>query len=280
MENITRTVYGNDLQTMADLKLPFKLIPNTTLNEKLNIQSGVAPAANEMPSMQFAAIGIGGHKYKTGADSIGYSEPVQHVTTDAGLYKQLPFVLRLIDSDLSAGQRANYGLRRQETHDGDAYYAYYLKRLPNTGVETTMEYRVNNNGVETISTFIPNASNLSPTPPDLSSGVNVLEGKYVAVTAKVKFTMTEEEVAEFLNVAQILFGTESLAIISEIALVSGVNKIVSVSSGASQVNFNEVIAAQINTFFNTMQELKYSNTGIELVLNLGATEPMLSLTTL
>ncbi|MFO5890678.1 hypothetical protein ACLBSJ_33215, partial [Klebsiella pneumoniae] len=35
---VTRTAYGSYLQTSQYLGIPFKLIPNTTLNEKFSIQ--------------------------------------------------------------------------------------------------------------------------------------------------------------------------------------------------------------------------------------------------
>ena len=68
METYRRTVYGAALQTAQVLGLPVDIPANTTLNEKLSIQSSAALGANEVPRMQYISIGIGGHRGATGAE--------------------------------------------------------------------------------------------------------------------------------------------------------------------------------------------------------------------
>lgn len=278
MEAITRTVYGSYLQTCELLGLPFRVFQNTTLNEKFNIQAGVAPGASELPVMNYFSVGNGGHRYITGPSGISVPEPVQHRATDAALYNHLPLVLRATDNDLSAAQRANYALRRQETHNGKSYFAYYLKRFNTDNVEASMEYRVVNNGVTVVSPFVPDNSNLNPTPPDLSNtGVNVVSGDYIASNAKFNLSLLEDDVAELLHVAEVIYDDEAFAIISEIALCTGVDKIVSVPSSTGNINFNEAIAVQVATFCNTHSALKFLNTGLSLNLSCGSTESILNI---
>ncbi len=64
----TRTIYGVYLQTVKTVGIPFEMIPNTTLNEKLNIQAGVKPTANETPFMRYLALGNLGHTTITAED--------------------------------------------------------------------------------------------------------------------------------------------------------------------------------------------------------------------
>ena len=47
MKIITRTIYGSQLQTSKLMGIPHVFAPNTTLNEKFDIQSGVYPAAEQ-----------------------------------------------------------------------------------------------------------------------------------------------------------------------------------------------------------------------------------------
>lgn len=278
MDNIVRTVYSSYLQTCGLLKLPFELKANTTLNEKFNIQSGVAPTVEQIPTLGYFAIGNGGHKYVTGAGGISVPEPVQHRATDAALFNHLPFVLREPELDLSPAQRTNYALRKQVTYNGKSYWAYYLKRFTRDNVKASMEYRVVNNGVTVTSPFVPNSSNLNPTPPDLnSSGVNVVTGDYVASTAKFELNLAEEDVAELLHVAQVMYDDDAYAIISEIGLCTGVDKVVSASGVSGNFNFTEVIAAQIATFVSIHSAVKFSSNGIQILLDVGASESLFNL---
>ena len=279
MDNIVRTVYSSYLQTCGLLKLPFELKANTTLNEKFNVQAGVGPTPDQVPTLGYFGIGNGGHKYVTGAGGISVPEPVQHRATDAALFNHLPFVLREPELDLSPAQRSNYGLRKQVTFNGKAYWAYYLKRFTRDNVKAMMEYRVVNNGVTVTSPFVPNSSNLNPTPPDLnSSGVNVVSGDYVASTAKFELNLTEEDIAELLHVAKVMYDDDAYAIISEIALCTGVDKVVSAPGVTGNFNFTEVIAAQVATFVSIHSAVKFSSNGIQILLDVGASEPLMNLT--
>lgn len=277
MDNIVRSVYGAHLQTCLLLGAKLLLPASSTLNEKLGIQPDTLIPQDIYPHMRYAVIGNGGHKMIMGSNQISKPEPVQHRATDASLFNQLPFVLREINNDLSIGERAGYGLRRLEDHDGVPYIAYYLKRLDYQNVAAQLDYKTVNNGVTVTTPFVPNNSNLNPVPPDLtSSGVNVTTGDYISATAKVPFKLTESEVVEILNVSKILYGDDGYAIISEIGLCSGVDKVVSVASGTSgsNINFNEVIGTQIVSFINGFFSMKFSNSGIDVLFDCGNTEAL------
>lgn len=280
MELICRTIYGSYIQTCALLGKPVILAPNSTLNEKLGIQSNVAFSADQLPTMRYAAIGNGGHKMVMGSNGISRPEPIQHRSTDAALYNQLPFVLRLPSNDLTASQREKYGHRRLEMHDGTQYVAYYLKRLNYDDVSTQMTYQSVVDGVTTSSPFVPNNSNLNPTPPDLAStGVNVTTGDYVSAVSNIPFTLNVDEVNEIINVANIIYGDVGYAIISEIALCAGVEKVVSaVGVGGTTFNYSEVIGTQVVSFVNSFFAMNFSNNGLNVMFGVGATEPLNLLT--
>jgi hypothetical protein len=280
MQNVTPTAYGNLVQTCQLLGLPLTVASSSTLNEKLGIQSGVAIPAGSMPSMRYIAIGNGGHKFITAANGRTKSEEVSHQPTDASLFNFLPFVLRTLDNDIPAATRTMYALRRIETHNSVQYIAYYLKRMDFSGVVPQMEYKTVTNNVTSTTPFVPNISNLNPTPAVLSNtGVNVTTGDYVAATAKIPFLLSTAEVAEILNVASIIEGDEGFAIISEIALCTGVDKVVTASAGnLGSFNFSEAVGVQVTTFINSYYPLKSANGGINVLLDVGATRPLLTLT--
>lgn len=279
MDGITRTIYGSLLQTVKLLGLPFSKKTNSTLNEKFGIQADAVPSISDMPNVQYYVIGNGGHRMSVGTDGIAKPEPIQHRATDAALFHHLPFVLREPQNDLAAADRANYGLRREETWNGLRYIAYYLKRIPLSTVVADMEYKSVQDGNTITSPFAPDSSNLNPTPPALSpSGVNVVTGDYTTATAKVSLALTAADVTELLNVAKVIYDDEDYAIISEIGLVSGVDKVITTTGvGAATISFNEVICAQVVSHINTFFPLRFSSNGTEILLDVGSTEPMYSL---
>jgi hypothetical protein len=279
MEYFTRTIYSNYLQTCLLLKRQFNILAHSTLNEKFGIQADTGVSADQIPSLGYYAIGNGGHTYSIGADNIPLPEALQHVGTDAALFNHLPFVLREINNDLTPGERAKYGLRRTEIHDGLHYYAYYLKRLDLSDTLVAVEYITNSPGGPVVSTFVPSSANLNPVPVRLSpTDVNIVSGDLTSVSAKLTIPLEKADIDELLAVARIIYKNEAFAIISEVCLCSGIDKVVqSASGGNSTINFNEVIAVQALAFINTFFALKFNNAKTEIALDVGATEPLFAI---
>ena len=277
MNLVTRTVFSSYLQTCLLLNAQFQMAPETTLNELYSIQNGVMPLVT--PTLGYFAIGNGGHSVTVGANGIPLTKPVQYEATDAALYNGLPFVLRPINNDIDTISQANYALRRIETHAGAQYIAYYLKRLPVAGVVPVMNIVSTTNGISTTALFVPTSANLNPVPPALNTnGVNLVSGNYVSSAANMSINLSANDVAEILNVATILYGDPAYAIISEIALCSGVDKTVqSATYGNAMIPFNEAIAVQVVSFINTDFALAFNTTGISINLNCGSSEPLFSL---
>lgn len=234
--------------------------------------------------MAYLAIGNGGHKFSNGANGIAKNEIIQHRPTDAALYNQIPFVIRNLDNDIAPADRALYAHRKLLTVNGANYYAYYLKRMILDDVVVQMDYKtvvtdpVSGTVTTNVTTFTPNTSNLSPTPPDIvNNGTNVTTGDYVSSTAKVPFTLTDTDITELLNVSNVLYGDESYAIISEIALCSGVDRIYTLDYLGINSNYKEALFVQVTNFISVFYALQFSNGGIDTLLDVGATQPLFAL---
>lgn len=276
MDQITPTIYGSYLQTVQYLKRPYVSHPNSTLNEKFQIHTDVVLNANEIPHLQYIAIGNKGHQFTTGADGVPLINVLPHQPTDAALYGHLPFVLRILSNDLTPEERANYRMRVIETYNGSLYAAYYLKKIDYTTTIPQMEIREIDDGVITASPFIPDVTNLNPLPVSLPpGGVFVSSGNSVAVTAKLPFVMNAWEINELLNACIIKYGDDRYALISEIGLVSGVEKTVMGEFGGVITGYTEAISAQICAHIATSYAAKYSNSGINVLLDVGAVNPLL-----
>lgn len=279
MKNTTRTLYGAALLSAKTLGVPHVIVPKTTLNEKFEIAAAVLPEPNVYPSVRYYAIGRGGHDYQKDLEGDSFNKIVDHQPTDAALYKHMPFVLRPVENDLTQAQREAYRGRRPETHFGRNYYAYYLKPLDlgNDPIEMTITVVVD--GQEITKPFIPDSSNLNPLPPAVPpTGSIPSSTAYGSVVRPLTIVFNEFDVSELLNAANILFeGNLSKAIISEIALVSGVDTLLTgKTTGGANVQYKEVIGAQVNAFFSTLHDISANNEGFIKELDLGDNEPMLT----
>lgn len=276
MKPIVNTLWAAQLQTSVHFKLPFKVADHTTLNEKFSIQAAAGLQPNEMPSLLVYTIGDGGHKLVVGQNGRPLITPIDHQADHAALYNHVPFVLRTLDNDLSAAERERYALRAPVEIQGRYYYAYWARRLDLTGVEVTIKKTVKVDGEANSIIYVTDSGNLSPTPPDISStGVVTTSGEYLSASAVVNIVFDERDVAEFLNVAKVLYNDESYAVISEIALCTGVDRTVQGQSTNGQINYKEIIATQVSAFVPVHYEMIYHNKGFDFSTEVGAAEPLL-----
>jgi hypothetical protein len=282
MDNITRTGIAGLLQTCMWLRRPYIIPATTTLNEKYNILSGILPADNVYPSLGYVAIGNGGHKLTLGADNLTAPDPTEHVADEGAAFKPMPWVLRETTNDLSAPERRNYALRREEEHGGVRYYAYYLKRLDLSTVNPALEYLIVDGATSTVTPFVPDSSYLNPVPRDLSPvGANTVNGEYLSTSAKVPVIFTKQDMTELRDMAMILFGFDKYAIVSEIVLCTGVDKQTdSPAPGNSTIPFLEAIGVQVAAYVSAFIPAKFMTSGFNMLLDAGTTEPLFKLETL
>jgi len=276
MQSSVRTVAGAYLQTMQLLGIDINIKPNSTLNEKLNIHDTEVLTSGEIPNVNYVCIGNGGHRMVVGADNIAVPEPILHTPQHAGLYNQLPFVMREISNDLTAAERSKYRLRKIEIINGVTYASYYLKVLDLSATNPQLELRTVNNSVVTSSVFDYSLSDLNPTPPAINpNGTISTTGDYIAATAKVPFIMTPDEINEFKEVVNIIYNDVNYAMISEIGLCSGVDRVLDGDFNGTISPYTDVVACQITNFITSFFSGVFSNSGINVTFDLGSAEPLL-----
>lgn len=280
MRITVRSIYGAELQTAQLLGLPYVTREDTTLNERFAIQQNAQVPEGTYPRVGYLHAGLGGHRLTAGAEGIPLNVPVPHVATDAGLYKPVPWVLRLQSEDLTEAEKLNFAGRRSEVHDGENYFAYYLRRIDYTDVETTLGSTQVTEGQETTVPFVPNSSNLTPTAPNVTSeqAMPTLEvGDYVSVSVLVNVRLSAWDVAEYMNAAKVIYGSEQYAIISELALVSGIDRTVTAEgAGGVPFQFTEAIAAQCVSYMSDYNQLTSSSDELVISFDVGTVEPLLT----
>lgn len=277
--NITRTIYGANVQDNLFLGTVQEYQAFTTLNEYLNIQKDNLPNVGDRPALGCYVWGNKGHRLITGEQGIPLNDPLKHMTTDSGLFGQLPFVLRELTNDLTATQRARYCLRRIEERNGINYIAYYGRRLDKTNWKVINYYTQVQDGGSTTTPFVPSQSNLTPTPVQLSNtGTNLINADYVSAKARVELVLDEADVNDMINVAKVIFKDERYAIISEIGMCTNVDRNISAAGGTGgSFQYMEAIGVQIASHIATYQSLPQNNTGVKIALNTGMNEPLFAL---
>lgn len=276
MEQVTRTVYSAHLNTCKLLNKPFTILPNSTLNQKFNLFANEVPNPNEYPTLAYIGIGNKGASYEVTSSGYVLTTPIPHLARDASLYNFIPFVIRNINNDLSSTERLKYRLRVPITIGSTQYVAYYLRVLNLTSVVPSVELRNVNNGVITTNSFTPTLSDLTPTPPELSNvNLNDPNGDYLVSTAKVTFTLNQDDITNIMDACNLLYGDPRYAVINEIALCTGVDKILTGTFGNITSNYTDVIAAQVAAFISQYHALTASTTQVEILIDLGSVEPLL-----
>ena len=276
MDSVIRSIYSAHLQTCKSLKRPFTILPNSTLNQKFNLFPNEVPGLNEYPVLGYLGIGNKGATYDVTTSGYVLTTPQPHLPRHASLYNFIPFVIRDITNDLNSTERLKYRLRVPVAIGGNQYVAYYLRTLAIDDIIPAVELRNVNNGIITTNSSSPALSDLSPVPPDLSNvNLNNPNGDYLVSTAKVTFILNQQDINEILQACDIMFGDARYAVINEIAMVHGVDKVLRGTFGNTVSNYTDVISAQVAAFLSQYHALTPNTTQVQIELDIGSVEPLL-----
>ena len=278
MEKSTRSALGALLQTAQKFGKPVELVNNSTLNQKFGVFDDILPDPTDDLAVRYVAIGNGGHKSEIGKDNLALFNSIPHQPRHTSLYKHMPFIMRPADADLIAAERVNYRLRKEIMVNGVKYAAYYLRKLDLTTTTPALEYRTTTNGIVTSTPWEPSLDDLNPTPPLVNPNQVMTTGDdYIAASARVPLVFNAAETAELINVATLLYGNPGYAIVSEVGLCSGVDRMVSGSFNGNAMNYTEAIGVQINDFLATLFVAPFQTNGVTIDLDAGSVEPLLVL---
>lgn len=228
--------------------------------------------------IQYLAIGRGGH-YIAADDFKNYDK----LATMNALYEMIPWVVRPIGSDLTLSQRNNYRLRKTLLINGAMYAAYYLRKLDMDSASEQNNVTIIDNGHETTYSHTPTQSDLKPQP--YVSPVNPdNDGSFVTSNLIINLDLTVQDIQWIKDGCALIYGDENKAIISEIAVCSGVDKPVTLSysnsttpvlSSVAPGALREAVAVQVCAHLvDVVYVLRAMNT-LTLTLDVGGSEPLL-----
>lgn len=274
----TYTSLQNMLYSITGLQPEY--VKYTTVNEALDIQANLHPGPDERVTLGILMIGTGGHTCKAGSNGKPRIAPRNHTAENLSLFEPAPFVMRPVEEDLPLADRNRYALRKEVEVDGKLYFAYYGFRLVITKESFIPEVvKVTNvNGVEEEIPYNPDSNNIFPEPVELpENGAVVASDVQLRVSAPINIFFDTNVVAEFVEACKILNGgDETTAVISELAICTGANRVVSVNGTEGNIQFNESIGTQVYCHAAEMLALYYNKKEANFTIDLGAQIPLIS----
>jgi len=241
--NGINTIYNIKLQNAKAIGVPYRVLDNTTLNEKFGIEvvktMDVLP---EYPVVNLLTIGVAADDTATSRLNLTRSK---HRPIDAALFNHLPFYLRPVSEVTNTPPSAKARLRKNIIIDGIEYLACYGYDL--SGIDYKDDILIYSSLKEeytNVSRLNTNdATFLNPTPV-VTTGIDIAneENEYVTDFLKVEVFLTIDEVLEIKHAMDVLYGSSIL--ITELGIC---NSIIDVSEDGSE----ECYAAQIAYFLDT-----------------------------
>ena len=299
MAILTPTIWSRMFTVACKHRIPYVPPTNSSITEVMDNPQAIvhqptvitagrevidafAPEADTSKlSSSYIVIGNEGHKTITGFRNVGIPAPVEHASTDAGLYWMIPFIIRPITSALSPTQRANYRLRKVHQIDGDFYEAYYAKKKPLlTQNIDLIVYQLINQNIVGQTPFIPTPQNLVPVQPvgDITN-----EQTHVAVNLPTPVTFSAQDITEIINACEILYGDSTVAFLSEIGICFGMDKPVlqqfpitgpQVPQNVPPNTYYECALLTVDTFICDPKSISESTTEVGISLTSGGSTPL------
>jgi len=275
----TRTGFGSvsQLANWLGCPQPAEYINGATLNAKLQIQQGQGLGTGETTRLVGIMLGVGGLTYSTATNGRTRQSTVPHKPVDGAPFEILPLCVRDIGNDLSVTERQRYALRQIKNINGVDRIIYNARRMSFRESVIKMQERTTINGSTTARDFAPDASVLNPVPTVVSTeNVNPLEGVSLVATARLNLVLDAFDVNEIINAAQIVYGSENDAYVTEVQLLQGVERQVDGGTGQAgqTVSYTELIACQVGQHITSRIFIPDFRDGYSSSYEIGGADPM------
>lgn len=263
--NSQKTVWALDLNTHQMLGKQYRILPNTSLNQKFDILPDEEVDEGVYPLIKYFAIGTGG------ADIINNSmlNHSLHKPIDAALFEHLPFVMRRVTNDLLPEDRIKYRFRVIETINGIDYACYYLKVINEVELKEGLYEVHTSKDISSLGYFDTNRTDLlNPVPRVATNYIAPENNTYVARVIKILFELTPLEKEYIREAIEIKYaGNRTL---SEIGVCSGTDVV--------GINHIEAKSVQINYFvkvdIDMTEEFVLDGTFVRNI-EIGGSEPLI-----
>lgn len=296
--SITRLAMGSYFQLAKAIGAPIIPPANSTLLEIINnsdavpFQPTIPTAGMEFPDdynyqsdsinskMQYFAIGSGGHFNITNATNgrpkMG-NKP--HKARQTGFFDIMPFVAKPLEDDLSPDDRAKYRCRKVVEINGKLYAAYFLRYLDLSAAPITQSIVKKDKGVTASVPYKPTANDAVPKGTEISGES---DGTYIQTLIQVDIVFNTQEAQWLREVANLWYGDPEDAIVSEIAICSGVDKPItkrypSVGNQTPQAvssSLREAVCVQLNVAESLYHAMTFNNGSVTEKIFIGTEDPL------
>lgn len=272
MDTVFKTTWGTALEIALKYNIAPNIPNNSTLNKALDIGDSLTLAPGDTPHIKYLAIGTGGKTLDcSSTPSTTYS---LYNVDQAKLYKHVPFILRPINNDLTPAEANKYRMRKVISVGGNDYVAYYLMVIDTSTLAIEFETTViPANAPKSSTPYVPGANNLTPTPPT-SAEITAANNTYINAHADVSIFLSETTVEGIKDATAIINGGVADDYITELALVSGVDKSHNISINGATVNYTELAKAQLNEIIRVDKSLIFGNPELTMTLSAGSLDPL------
>lgn len=246
----TPTGIGIIINAAIQCKQSVTIPANTTLNELRGIMATQATGKKNGRDFELGWFGIGLKGSKSigeNADGIEVRRLYRHTAADFNAFKPIPFLMRELANDIDDEERKKYGLREVRKIGSKTYVLYWVRAIGFTLFDPTMKtgYRDPVTGNNEEDTFTPKESNLSPVPEELLTTDSVpASDQFMIGYGLLDLSLEAAELDEIRNVCTILYGTPSIAALSETYLVYGIpTRTTGASANGGTVAYTELCPA-------------------------------------
>lgn len=296
MKSITRLAALNRLLVCLAWGIPFEVKPNSLVADVLDDVTTnpyvAAPSTagryveptfdpdTETRDLKVSMIMLGRGGHGLSLDDDGEINPTTypHRATDTGMFTPMPLLVRPISGDLIGEEKAKYCLRRTMRINNVLYAVYFGKLIDASANEIIEAIETVENGLITSSNpYNPTANDLRPTKEDIAQTAT---GIYLRTYAGIDFAFSTEEIEDILNACELMYGSRTKAVISEIAFCFGKDKPVTKmysEAGTTVINAptgaHEFVAAHVGIIESTFKPTQYTG-GFRDTKNIGISEPL------
>lgn len=274
-KKIQQAATTSRLMVAKHLGLPYTLLPNSTVNERLEIEQNAELNDGEYPNICCVVFGIKGHVTEN-SSAMGTTSPKsrRHRPRDTALREHIPAAMRLLNDDFNEVERKRYGLREIVEHEGETHVIYWAYRIDLTSVNIEdVILRMRDGELESEDSFSYSSSDLRPSIPEINVDLNdaLTDGDAIRSAALTKIVLNAADLTEIINVFKILYGDDDLALISEWGYCTGVDRIVQVpGANGENIAFNEIIGCQVSTFVSQFTKIESNEDIIDLSMDFGS----------
>lgn len=237
-----------------------------TLNTKFNHLTTLVPAATEETSCRFIGIGNGGFKKDDGEDE-DIMVAIDHSPYQIDPYRQIPWLVRRAEEDISEVEREKYRFRIPLNIDNVDYIAYYLKEVTSDDITYgRQKISVVDGAVEILGDYTIPTDVIGVTPDSGVSGNTELtkyNSEYINDNITYRNFFSEEDFVEIKNACEVIFGGTGHSYISEIILYMGKE----VLTNGTYTDINGALVSFDYTDLLEAQPVVYSNTFFDLAFN-------------